>query len=249
MQIIGKLIKETLNFKDTMIFLLQELGFVINQEKLVMIPSSIWFGGIKTCWAQKITQEKSTKFIKTFELYKFFVPNCSDIPNVFINIETFWAQKAIPEKLTKFTKILNYVKSSGIMFCAEMLGCSGYIYLARRINTFWLKGFDKFWSGGIETIWAQTITKKIGKIQKDFWIIPSLYVSQNISISPNHILTMCTKNIFTTSSNSCHHLAPTLPTLYRFPTLCWFLSVKLVLFLFSLLLACTNPTILLNAML
>ena len=133
-----------------------------------MIPSNIWFGGIKTCWAQKITQEKSTKFIKTFELYKFFVPNCSDIPNVFINIETFWAQKTTPEKFTKFTKILNYVKSSGIMFCAEMLGCSGYIFLARRINTFWLKGFDKLWSGVIETIWAQTIKKKSAKFRKIF---------------------------------------------------------------------------------
>ena len=34
-----------------------------------------------------------------------------------------------------------------------------------------------------------------------------------VYLSPNHIVTVCTKNIYTTS----HHFALTLPTLYHFP--------------------------------
>ena len=37
--------------------------------------SSMWFGEIGTFWAKKITQEKSTKFIKIFELYQIFIHN------------------------------------------------------------------------------------------------------------------------------------------------------------------------------
>ena len=41
MLILGKSVKETLNFRDTVIFLLQELSFVINQEKSVMISKQV----------------------------------------------------------------------------------------------------------------------------------------------------------------------------------------------------------------
>ena len=43
--------------------------------------------------------------------------------------------------------------------------------------------------------------------------MPSLDMSQNVSIPPNHILPTCTKSIFTTSANFPHCLAPNLPTL------------------------------------
>ena len=36
---------------------------------------SMWFGEIGTFWAKKITQEKSTKFVKIFELYQIFIHN------------------------------------------------------------------------------------------------------------------------------------------------------------------------------
>lgn len=51
-------------------------------------------------------------------------------------------------------------------------------------------------------------------------------MSQNISIHPNHILTPCTKSTFITSPNFSHQLAPNLPTVFYFPTLYDYLSVK-----------------------
>ena len=41
MLILGKSVKARLNFRDTMTFFLQELAFVINQEKSVMIPKQV----------------------------------------------------------------------------------------------------------------------------------------------------------------------------------------------------------------
>ena len=106
--------------------------------------------------------------------------------------------------MTKFTKILNYIKSSCIIFSTKMFRYSHYIYflqaksthfalrvltniglevlghfklyqvfkhnlfaskclgiiikyifLTRKINPFWSKGFDKFWSMHIKIFWAQ----------------------------------------------------------------------------------------------
>lgn len=41
MLILGKSVKARLNFRDTVTFFLQELAFVINQEKSVMIPKQV----------------------------------------------------------------------------------------------------------------------------------------------------------------------------------------------------------------
>ena len=71
-------------------------------------------------------------------------------------------------------------------------------------------------------------------------------MSQNISIHPNHILTPCTKSTFITSPNFSHHLAPNLPTVFYFPTLYYYLSVKSGPVPFFCLLAHANPTILLD---
>ena len=47
-------------------------------------------------------------------------------------IITFWAQKIIQEKSIIFTKVLNYIKSSCIIFCAKMSLYSGYTYCLQR---------------------------------------------------------------------------------------------------------------------
>ena len=44
-----------------------------------------------------------------------------------------------------------------------------YILLIRRVIAFWSKDFDKFCSGGIETVWVQKIMQ--GKVTK----LPSLH--------------------------------------------------------------------------
>ena len=44
-----------------------------------------------------------------------------------------------------------------------------HIFLAREMNTIWLKGFDEFWSGGIATFWAQKIIQeKLTKFTRTF---------------------------------------------------------------------------------
>ena len=64
-----------------------------------------------------------------------------------------------------------------------------------------------FWSGNIKTSWAKKKkkTKKIKKIYRELRvikrIIPSLHTSQNVFISPNHVLPIHTERIFTTSAN------------------------------------------------
>ena len=53
------------------------------------------------------------------QLLKFLIQNYGFTP-MMQDIEPFWDQKIIQEILTKFTKILNYIKSSCIIFCAKL---------------------------------------------------------------------------------------------------------------------------------
>ena len=62
-----------------------------------------------------------------------------------VGMETFWAQKIRQEKLTQFTKIFKNIKSSCIIFSSKMSRYSYllYIFLTRKINTFWSGGIIK----------------------------------------------------------------------------------------------------------
>ena len=64
-----------------------------------------------------------------------------------------------------------------------------YILLARRINTFWSNGFDKFWFGGIRTFFYQKLYKKN---RQNFEVFVHSFLPQIVSISPSHILPTCT---------------------------------------------------------
>ena len=86
----------------------------------------------------------------------------------------------------------------------------------------------------IKTFWAKKLAQeksaKFMKIFELYQVFMHNFLSQNVLIPPNHRILTSTKTIFTTSTH--------------FPTL----SVKrLILFLFSHLLAKTNPAILLDA--
>ena len=105
-----------------------------------------------------------------------------------------------------------------------------YILLRKRDNTFWPKGIDKFHSRGIQIFWALKI-------------IEEYYFDTSKSFTDKS-----TKSIFTTTVN----FFSILPNYYRHPPdfiIFQFYSSKLVLFLFSHLLARINPTILLDVML
>ena len=99
----------------------------------------------------------------------------------FRGISTFWAQKIILDKLAKFTKIfeLHQVFMYNIL-CQNIWIFRNYILLTRRINKVW---------------------------DQNFWTRPSLHMSQNVLIPPNHMLPTCTKSIFTPSTNFWHFLA------------------------------------------
>ena len=83
------------------------------------------------------------------------------------------------------------------------------------------------------------------KIQRFLNYTKSSYVPK-FSILSNHILSTCTKSIFTTPANFFHHLASAFERLYYFRTLS-FLFAKIGYILFFHLLTSTNPTILLDA--
>ena len=52
---------------------------------------------------------------------------------------------------------------------AEVYIIYTYILLSKKINTFWFKSIDKFWSEGTRTVLAQKIqTGKADKFHKDF---------------------------------------------------------------------------------
>ena len=76
-----------------------------------------------------------------------------------------------------------YLKSSCIIFCPKRVQYSQYILFTKRIDT--------NCSGVIETSWNQKITQTFSTI----WS----YLSQNVSIPPNHILSAYTKSIFINS--------------------------------------------------
>ena len=77
-----------------------------------------------------------------------------------------------------------------------------FIFITRRIDTFWSQGSDEFLSGGTGTFWARKITQErsekfmIGKIFQSYQVFIHILFSQNVPIPPSHILPMLTKSIF-----------------------------------------------------
>ena len=69
--ILGKSIKEKLNFRNTLILLLQDLGFIINQGKSAMIPTQmIEFLDVEKTqrqWLNITTKQSSDDQIETIE--------------------------------------------------------------------------------------------------------------------------------------------------------------------------------------
>ena len=68
-------------------------------------------------------------------------------------IDTVFSQKVIQEKSAIFTEILNVFMHN--FLCQNVLIFPLYILLSRKIDTFWPKAIDKFWSGSISTVLAQ----------------------------------------------------------------------------------------------
>ena len=107
-----------------------------------------------------------------------------------------------------YTNTLNYIFSSCITICTKMFKSSHYIYiyiycLQEESPDFGIKVLTNFC---LEILKQSGLNKKhgrkVGKIHKDFWIIPSLHMSQNDLIPANHILLKCTKSIFITFNQS-----------------------------------------------
>ena len=129
--------------------------------------------------------------------------------------ETFWDQKIKQEILTKFTKILNYIKSSCMMFCAKLFQYFQYILPRKKSAHFGLEVPKHYWSGGFETFWThkiiqeklKNVTKVLNYIKssycsKLFWY-PQIISYQNVLIPPpppplppGHILVTNTKKSF-----------------------------------------------------
>ena len=177
-------------------------------------------------WTQKITQEKSTKFIKIFESYQVFIHKFLFQAVIYIYIYIYiyilfakkyrniLGTKIKQEKLTKFTKILNYIKCSCISFCGKMDIPITYIaYKKNRRILVWEYWQILFWRYR-NILGSKNHLRKIDEIHKDFRIIRSLHMFQNVLMPPNHLLLTRPKNIFTVSANISHPLTPTLPTLY-----------------------------------
>ena len=83
------------------------------------------------------------------------------------NIDMFWGQKIIHEDLSQFIKILNYNKSSCIIFVPN---CCKYflIHIIHKIfETFWSR--DVISIQGIITFWAKIRKEKV-------WTISSIHV-------------------------------------------------------------------------
>ena len=126
-----------------------------------LLTSSIQFGDIRRFLAQKIRQEKLTKFIKILNniksLYITFSAQMSMyshyiyfLQEAFSNFGLVILEHFGPRKIYKFTKVLNYIKSSCIIFCVKMPRYSNYIYfLLEKLTYFGLKGYWKFSSEGI----------------------------------------------------------------------------------------------------
>ena len=91
--------------------------------------------------------------------------------------------------------------------------------LQKESARFLSRSTGKFWTGGMEKVLAQKITdKKLVKFTSIFGILLIPHISQNAFIPPNHILLTRPKSILSTSVNVTNPLAPTLLTLYHFPS-------------------------------
>ena len=165
-------------------------------------------------------------FLQLYQAYLIFSKFHDVVYNLGVS-EHFWP-KNHTKKFTKFIKILNYIWI--IPLC---------ILLTWRIDTVWSKDFDKSWSGGFRIFWVQKFIKeKWTNSQWDFWIIPSLrtwFFRPKTSWYAQIIYWR-------------HALKAFLPLPTRFYNLT-ILSVKSGSIIFYDFLACTNPTILLEAML
>ena len=109
-------------------------------------------------------------------------------------------QKIIQEKLIKFKKILNYIKSSYIIFCAEMFGYSHFLYCLQEESIHFGLRVLKILVWRYKNILSpKNHTRKIDKIPNVFCIIGSLHMTQSVSTPSNRILLTYDKNIFTIS--------------------------------------------------
>ena len=128
-----------------------------------------------------------------------------------------------------------------------------YRLLTRRINTFWFKSIDKFLVGGIKKFWSKNHWEKTRKIHKDLWIISHVFICPKMFWNLQIIYCWHKLKAFLPllPANFSHYLAPNffnslpLPMKLIVILVCksWFHSF------FYRLLACTNPTILHDAML
>ena len=118
-------------------------------------------------------------------------------------------------KFRIFTCFILHAKKCSSLF--EMIHywslCSKWIlrfhYFYQRLSHYFQLNYSSIWFGSNGAFWIkkQNHTRKIGKIHGDFWIYQVFihdYMSQNVSIAPNHILPTRTKSIFTLSANFQH---------------------------------------------
>ena len=167
-----KIVYENLEyFKNLCEFYWFFLCDFFNQNRLItqnhrLLTSSIEFGDIRRFLAQKIRQEKLRKFIKILNNIKcLYITFCAQmsryshyiyfLQEAFSNFGLRVLEHFGPRKIYKFTKVLNYVKSSCIIFYVRMSRYFNYIYfLLEKLTYFGLKGYWKFSSKGIGTLWA-----------------------------------------------------------------------------------------------
>ena len=103
MLIIGKSVKETLNLRDRVILLLQGLGYIINQEKSVMIPTQmIEFLSMEIdskTMTVSIPQEKFQKIkLKCQNLYQSHHVSISELTKVLGNLSRT-SQTVLPARI------------------------------------------------------------------------------------------------------------------------------------------------------
>ena len=127
-------------------------------------------------------------------------------------IETFWAQKIIQEKFSRFTKVLNYIKSSCIIFCTKMFGYSHCIYrLQEESIHFSLRVLRNFGLEASKHSCHKNYRRKIDKNLQRYVSYTKFPYVQNVSIPPKHILLTRTKSIFTTFANFFQLFPPPCP--------------------------------------
>ena len=120
----------------------------------------------------------------------------------FGGIGTFSAQKLIQEELTKFTKILNYIKSSCIVFWPKMPGYSHYMYYLQKESTHCdLKVLIKFCLKVLGHFGPKKSYKKNQQNAQKFLNYINFHMLQNVLIPPNHILPTRSKIIIRVNQN------------------------------------------------